>query len=64
MAVEPGSVEENGREPMEVAPPRVVGNPIDHVAPTCMIWAMWVGLAILIGLMLIWGISHIGVITG
>jgi hypothetical protein len=62
VAVDPTSVEENEQEPPEVEPQRAVGNPIDHVAPTCMIWAMVVGLAILIGLILIWDLSHINVI--
>jgi hypothetical protein len=50
---------------VEVAhPPRVRGNPIDDVGPTCMFWAMVVGLSILLGIMLIWGISHLNTITG
>jgi len=64
MAVDPTVVEEDDQEPVEVEPRRAVGNPIDHVAPTCMIWAMVVGLAILIGLILIWDLSHIGVVSG
>jgi hypothetical protein len=64
VAVDPTSVEENVEEPVEAETRRAVGNPIDHVAPTCMIWAMVAGLAILIGLILIWDLSHIGVISG
>jgi hypothetical protein len=57
------TVEENEQEALEIESRRSVGNPIDHVAPTCMIWAMFVGLAILIVLILIWDLSHIGMIT-
>lgn len=48
--------------PVEVPVVRATGNPIDKVAPTCMFWAMVIGLSLMLGLLLIWGISHIGLI--
>ncbi len=64
MATDPTNVGENDEQPVEPRPQRSTGNPIDKVAPTCMIWAMVIGLSILIGMMLIWGIAHIGVVNG
>jgi hypothetical protein len=57
-------VEQQEELAAETRPPRVRGNPIDNVGPTCMIWCMVVGLSIFIGMMLIWAISHIGSIAG
>ena len=48
----------------ESRPRRVAGNPIDNVGPTCMFWSMVAGLAILLLIMLVWGLSHIGSIAG
>jgi hypothetical protein len=61
MATDPTNVGENDVEPR---PQRSTGNPIDKVAPTCMIWAMVIGLSIFIVMILIWEISHIGVVNG
>ena len=33
------------------------------LAPTCMIWFVVIGLALLIGVELIWGIAHFDAIT-
>ncbi len=33
------------------------------LAPTCMIWFVFIGLGILIGIMLIWGIGHFDAIS-
>ena len=41
--------------------PRV--DPSDLISPTCMIWAMWIGLGLLVGIMVIWGISNWGKIA-
>jgi hypothetical protein len=57
-------VEQQEETEAEDRPPRVQGNPIDNVGPTCMFWAMVIGLSIFLGMMLIWGISHINTITG
>lgn len=32
------------------------------LAASCMLWAMIIGLAFLVGVMLIWGIGHIGTV--
>ncbi len=64
MATDPTNVGENDEQPVEPRPERSTGNAIDKVAPTCMIWAMAIGLSILIGMILIWEISHIGVANG
>jgi hypothetical protein len=37
--------------------PRV--DPNDLISPTCMIWAMWIGLGLLVSIMIIWGVSNI-----
>ena len=36
--------------------PRV--DPNDLISPTCMIWAMWIGLGLLVAIMVMWGISN------
>jgi hypothetical protein len=36
--------------------PRV--DPHDLISPTCMIWAMWIGLGLLVGVIIIWAISN------
>ena len=33
------------------------------LAPTCMIWFVFIGLGLLIGIMLIWGIGHFDAIS-
>ena len=33
------------------------------LAPTCMIWFVFIGLALLIGIEVIWGLSHLDAIT-
>ncbi len=33
------------------------------LAPTCMIWFVFIGLGVLIGIMLIWGIGHFDAIS-
>lgn len=61
------SVLDQNSEAPEDAPsqkPRARGNPIDSVGPTCMFWAMVVGLSILLGVMFIWGISNLDKIAG
>jgi len=57
-------VEEQEERAEAARPRRVQGNPIDNVGPTCMFWCMVAGLSILLGVMLFWGLSHIGSITG
>jgi hypothetical protein len=42
--------------------PRV--DPNDLISPTCMIWAMWIGLGLLVAIMVIWGISNADKIAG
>jgi hypothetical protein len=64
MAIEPTNVGETDEVVVEARPARSTGNPLDKVAPTCMIWAMFIGLGILITMILIWEISHIGVVNG
>ncbi len=66
MATEPAALDQKDDTPTD-APrpsPRTRGNPIDAVMPTCMFWAMVVGLSILLGIMLIWGISNLDKIGG
>lgn len=58
-------IQEAQEEQAEAARPRrVQGNPIDNVGPTCMFWCMVIGLSLFLGVMLVWGLSHIGSITG
>ena len=57
-------VEQQEAVEVEARPVRVRGNPIDNVGPTCMFWAMVIGLSILLGIMVIWGISHLNTISG
>ncbi len=33
------------------------------LAPTCMIWFVFIGLGVLIGIMLIWGIGNLDAIS-
>jgi hypothetical protein len=63
MANDLSVVEEKEEQAAAVTRPRVRGNPVDSIGPTCMFWAMVAGLAILLGIMLIWGISHINMIS-
>jgi hypothetical protein len=37
--------------------PRV--DPNDLISPTCMIWAMWAGLAVLALIIVVWGIANL-----
>lgn len=63
MATEPTEPILVGENNEEQAPsprrrgPRV--DPIEMVGPTCMFWAMIAGFVVILGIVIIWGISNL-----
>ena len=45
-----------------VPKPRARVSPEVRIAPTCMIWSIVVGLAVMVCIVLMWGVQNLGVL--